>query len=191
MVNQHYQTVATLQGADGWVLTLHSMVISGDDAWVTANKNLPMNLSQVRRRPPTARSIDSAVQEYNLKTGKLVRTWDALDHIPVHGLPRDPADQRVPVGRLPRQLDQPAPHGTLLVSMRNTWAAYQIDTATGQIIWTLGGKHSSFRLASGAPLRVAARRDDPGHQGHLVRRPLLPDHRGRHLPGSAAGRRGR
>ena len=34
--------------------------------------------------------------------------------------------------------------------MRNTWAAYKVDIATGRIEWTLGGKHSSFRFGSGA-----------------------------------------
>jgi Arylsulfotransferase (ASST) len=38
----------------------------------------------------------------------------------------------------------------ILVSMRNTWAAYLIDTTTGKIVWTLGGKHSSFKFAPGA-----------------------------------------
>ena len=42
IVDQHYQTVATLKAQDGWVLTLHEMMISGEDAWVTANKNIPM-----------------------------------------------------------------------------------------------------------------------------------------------------
>jgi hypothetical protein len=36
--------------------------------------------------------------------------------------------------------------GTLLVSMRNTWAAYLVNAATGAIEWTLGGKHSSFKF---------------------------------------------
>jgi hypothetical protein len=81
VVNQHYQTIAKLHGVDGWKLTLHEFVISGDDAWVTANKDIPYDLSP-SAAPTTARSIDSAVQEYNLKTGKLLYSWDALDHIP-------------------------------------------------------------------------------------------------------------
>ena len=40
VVDQHYRLVARLRGADGWVLTLHEIVIRGDDAWVTAGKNL-------------------------------------------------------------------------------------------------------------------------------------------------------
>jgi hypothetical protein len=30
--------------------------------------------------------------------------------------------------------------------MRNTWAAYLVDTSSGKIEWTLGGKHSSIKL---------------------------------------------
>jgi len=32
----------------------------------------------------------------------------------------------------------------MLVSMRDTWAAYLVDIRTGDIVWTLGGKRSSF-----------------------------------------------
>ena len=87
------------------MLTLHEFVIGGDDAWVTANKNIPMNLSKYGGAYNGA-LIDSAVQEYNLKTGKLLYSWDALDHIPLERVLRDAADQRLPVGRLPRQLDR-------------------------------------------------------------------------------------
>ncbi len=34
--------------------------------------------------------------------------------------------------------------------MRNTWAAYLINTKTNQTIWTLGGKASSFHVAANA-----------------------------------------
>ena len=45
VVDQHYKQVATLKGADGWVISEHEMVISGHDAWVTAYKTVPMNLT--------------------------------------------------------------------------------------------------------------------------------------------------
>ena len=106
VVNQHYQTVARLKATGGWVLTLHEMLISGEDAWVTANKNIAKNLSNYGGAYNGA-LIDSAVQEYNLRTGKLLHSWDALDHIPLERLIRQRADQRVPVGRIPRQLDRP------------------------------------------------------------------------------------
>jgi EmrB/QacA subfamily drug resistance transporter len=145
VVNQHYQTVARLRGKDGWKLTLHAMVISGVDAWVTANKNIAKNLSSYGGAYNGA-LIDSAVQEYNLKTGKLLRTWDALEHIPL-------GDSRatVPTNGFPwdayhvNAIDVTG-EGTFLVSMRNTWAAYMVNIATGKIEWTLGGRHSSYKF---------------------------------------------
>ena len=107
VVNQHYQTVATLRGRDGWKITLHELVIRGDDAWVTANKDIPTNLSRYGGAYNGA-LIDSAVQEYNLRTGKLLYSWDALKHIPSRRFLRDAADERLPVGRLPRQLARAA-----------------------------------------------------------------------------------
>ena len=41
------------------------------------------------------------------------------------------------------------PGATLLVSSRNTWAVYDIDARSGQILWRLGGKHSTFALGAG------------------------------------------
>jgi EmrB/QacA subfamily drug resistance transporter len=149
IVDQHYRPLATLRATNGWVLTLHELAIRGDDAWVTANKNIPMNLSKYGGAYNGA-LIDSAVQEYNLKTGKLIRSWDALDHIalgdaratlPTNGFPWDAYHVNA--------IDLPG-DGTFVVSMRNTWAAYKVNAATGRIVWTLGGPHSSFKLGPGA-----------------------------------------
>ena len=40
--------------------------------------------------------------------------------------------------------------GDLLVDSRNTWAAYELDARSGQIVWRLGGKQSSFAMGPGA-----------------------------------------
>jgi hypothetical protein len=44
---------------------------------------------------------------------------------------------------------QALPNGDLLVSMRNTWSVYLIDPTTSKVLWTLGGKDSTFNLAAG------------------------------------------
>jgi EmrB/QacA subfamily drug resistance transporter len=149
VVNQHYQTVARIRGKYGWKLTLHAIDISGEDIWVTANKNIAKNLSSYGGAYNGA-MIDSAVQEYNLKTGKLLFSWDALDHIPL-------GDSRatVPTNGFPwdayhvNAIDLTG-NGSFLVSMRNTWAAYMVNIKTGRIEWTLGGRHSSFKFGRGA-----------------------------------------
>jgi EmrB/QacA subfamily drug resistance transporter len=149
VVNQHYQTIATLRGADGWVLTLHSLVIKGDDAWVTANKNIPMNLTRYGGAKNGA-IVDSAVQEYNLRSGRLIESWNALDHIALADSYAIPPTNGFPWDAYHVNSISMAGADTLLVSMRNTWAAYLINTRTGKIEWTLGGKQSSFKLGPDA-----------------------------------------
>ncbi len=149
VVNQHYQTVATLKGADGWVLTLHTMIIDGDDAWVTANKNIPMNLSRWGGVADGALD-DSAVQEYNLSTGKLLRSWDAFKHIPLSATHSLAPDNSFPFDAYHVNSLDLVGKDTLLVSMRNTWTVYLINMRTGKIEWQLGGKHSSFTFGRGA-----------------------------------------
>jgi EmrB/QacA subfamily drug resistance transporter len=149
VVNQHYQTVARLKGADGWVLTLHALVISGEDAWVTANKNVAKNLSSYGGAYNGA-LIDSAVQEYNIKTGKLLRNWDALEHIPLYDSYASVPTNGFPWDAYHVNAIDLTRKGSFLVSMRNTWAAYLVNIATGKIEWTLGGKKSSFQFGPGA-----------------------------------------
>ena len=145
VVDQHYQPVARLKAKDGWVLTLHEIVLDGDHAWVTANKNVPRDLSRYGGAYNGA-LIDSAVQEYNLKTGALERNWDALDHIPL-----SQSQQSLPTNGFPWDAYhvnsiQLIGHDRFLVSMRDTWAAYLVDIASSKIDWTLGGRNSSFKF---------------------------------------------
>jgi EmrB/QacA subfamily drug resistance transporter len=149
IVNQHYQTIARLKATGGWVITLHELLIEGQHAWVTANKNIPKDLSRYGGAYNGA-LIDSAVQEYDLKTGKLLRSWDALAHIPLSD-----SQATLPTNGFPwdayhvNSIDLLG-NGTFLVSMRNTWAAYLVNIATGKIEWTLGGRHSNFTFGPGA-----------------------------------------
>ena len=149
VANQHYQPVARLKGRDGWVLTLHEIAIRGQDAWVTANKNVAKDLSQYGGAYNGA-LIDSAVQEYNLKTGRLLHSWDALDHIPLEDSYASVPTNGFPWDAYHVNSISLTGNGQFLVSMRNTWAAYRVDVATGRIEWTLGGKRSSFAFGQGA-----------------------------------------
>ena len=46
----------------------------------------------------------------------------------------------------------PEPDGSLLISSRSTWAVYDIDAATGEIRWQVGGRSPTLALTSGPPL---------------------------------------
>ncbi|HLI33106.1 MAG TPA: MFS transporter [Solirubrobacteraceae bacterium] len=143
VANRHYQVIARLHAADGWVLTLHSFTISGEDAWVTANKNVAYDLSPFGGAY-NGTLIDVAVQEYNLRTGRLLYNWDALKHVPLQD-----SEAALPTNGFPwdayhiNSIDVLG-NGRFLVSLRNTWAAYLVQIKTGKILWELGGRHSSF-----------------------------------------------
>jgi EmrB/QacA subfamily drug resistance transporter len=146
VVDQHYRPVAHLKATGGWVVTLHELVIDGTHAWVTANKNVPRDLSKYGGAYNGA-LIDSAVQEYDLRTGKLLRSWDALDHIPLTDAQATLPTNGFPWDAYHVNSIQLTPDGkSFLVSMRDTWAVYLVDIASGRIEWTLGGRHSSFTL---------------------------------------------
>ncbi len=126
VVNQHYQTVARITGKDGWVITLHEMIIKGHYAYVTVNKNVPRNLS-AEGGVDNGVMVDSGVQVYDLRTGKLVATWDAAQHIspresrvqpPTNGFPWDAYH----INSISLQ-----PHDEMLISMRNTSALYLVS----------------------------------------------------------------
>jgi hypothetical protein len=145
VVNQHYQKIATIRGRDGWIPTLHEFVIRGHDAWVTANKNVPAALAKYGGVNGGA-EIDSAVQEYDLRTGKLVYSWVASRHISPNDSYAVPPENGFPWDVYHVNSVDPLGNGTFLVSMRNTWAVYLVNERTGKIEWTLGGKHSSFQV---------------------------------------------
>jgi len=152
IVNQHYKTVATLHGANGWVLTLHTMVIDGDHAWVTANKNVPMNLSKWGG-VYNGTLVDSALQEYDIKTGKLLWTWDAYKHIGLADTHSLPPGNGFPWDAYHINSIDLIGANTALVSMRDTWGVYKINTVTGKIVWTLGGNHSDFTFGPKAEFK--------------------------------------
>src|SRR5207253_3925521 len=95
------------------------------------------------------RVIDGLVQEIDIRTGRLLFQWDSAAHVPY-------ADSYVPRPSSPStpwdwfhinavHLDT---DGNLLVDSRNTWTTYKVNRHTGQIMWRLGGKASTFRLVA-------------------------------------------
>jgi EmrB/QacA subfamily drug resistance transporter len=149
IADNHYRTIATIHAANGWVLTIHEIVIRGDHAWVTANKNIPEDLSKYGGAYNGA-LIDSAVQEYNIKTGKLEYSWDAREHIPLSDSQASLPTNGFPWDAYHVNSIQVPGDGTFITSMRDTWAAYKVNIATGKTVWVLGGRHSTFKFGNGA-----------------------------------------
>jgi hypothetical protein len=99
------------------------------------------------KRSKQAIVLDSVVQEIDIPTGLVLFQWDSLDHVPLaDSYQPAPSNGGHPWDYFHVNSIQRVADGSLLVSGRNTWAAYDISSATGAIIWRLGGKHSSFTM---------------------------------------------
>ena len=187
IVDQRYRTLATLKaqtpggcsGSTCWTISIHDAVTSGNNIWVTVYRNVSgQNLSPYGG-PANGTVYDAGVQEYSLANPRrpaLVNTWDALNP---GGAPKvrlseseQPAAKRAGTGpggswdAYHVNAIQVLPNNQLLVTMRNTWAAYLIDASTGGVMWRLGGKASSFSLPPSA--RFAWPHDAQLHPGGEV-----------------------
>ncbi len=171
VVDQHYRRVATLKGADGWVISEHEMIISGANAWVTAYKNVPANLTPYGGSANGV-VLDSAVQEYNLATGELLYTWDALNPGGTPNVPLSQSKQKafpgIPWDAYHINSIQLTGHETFLLSLRNTWSAYLVNRLTNAAEWTLSGdpKLSTFALPKNAQFEW--QHDVEVHGGNVV-----------------------
>jgi hypothetical protein len=154
IANEHYRRIATIRPPRGLGLDLHDIQITPNGmAYVIASRRVALNLKGCCGGPVDGSVYDQEILEIDIATGKVVWSWDALAHIPL----RD-SYERIPTNRpwFPYHINSIAfgPSGNLIVSARNTWAAYWIKRVgrkdNGAILATLGGKSSTFKLGPGA-----------------------------------------
>jgi hypothetical protein len=147
IANSSYRTIAVVHGGNGYTPDLHEFQITPQgtallDEYVPVHENLA-------RFGGTSDGtvLDCVVQEIDIKTGQVLWEWHSLGHVP---LPRSyvnaPTNPDEWWDYFHMNSIQQLPDGNLLVSSRNSWAIYEISRQTGHIIWTLGGKHSSFAV---------------------------------------------
>lgn len=144
ILNDQYQQIATVRAGNGLQMDLHEFLVTNQgDAYVIAVA--PVEVPGVHRSV-----LNSVVQEIDIKTGLVLLQWDALDHLSpedsyLYG-PRASGHVLDPFHTNSISLDA---NGNLVISMRNTDAIYDIDRDSGEVLWELGGRHSSFKMGPG------------------------------------------
>jgi hypothetical protein len=141
IVDSTYTEIARFGPARGRNGDLHELVISPENtALVACTEIVPWRGGTI---------VGGVVQELELPSGRLIREWRSLDHVP-------PEETEIKAKPGPRfdyfhvnSIDV-GPDGNLLIGARNTWAAYNVDRRSGRVRWRLGGKHSDFALGPGA-----------------------------------------
>jgi arylsulfotransferase ASST len=149
IVNQSYRTVAVVQAGEGYSSDLHEFQITPQGtALVDIYSPVRSNLTSVGG-PATGTALDCIIQEIDIRTGRLLWEWHALGHVPLSDSYTGAPSSASAYDFFHINSIQELPNGNFLVSSRSDWAVYEISRRTGNIIWTLGGKHSSFSMGPG------------------------------------------
>jgi hypothetical protein len=90
--------------------------------------------------------FDCILQEVDLENGAVWWEWHSTDHVPFDQSFVAPAFHEDSGAYDPFHWNsvQMLEDGSLIVSARNSCAVYKLDAVTGEIVWMLGGKASSF-----------------------------------------------
>jgi hypothetical protein len=148
LYDSSYRRIATIRAGNGYQADLHEIRITPQGtAWVDVFDPIHANLSSVHG-PANGILTDSVVQQIDIKTGLVMWEWHALGHIPL-AESNNPVPQSYPWDYAHLNSVDPGPSNDVMVSVRNTWTLYDVDIRTGNIVWRLGGRHSSFRQGAG------------------------------------------
>ena len=148
-----YSPVATVDAGNGLSADLHEFQLTPyGTALITAYYPVIWDSTAVHGHKQEV-VLDSVVQEIDVPTGLVVFQWDSLDHVPVtdtfETLPIQNAKTHNPFDYFHVNSVQLDTDGNLIVSGRNTWAAYKVNRQTAATMWTLGGRRSSFKMGPG------------------------------------------
>jgi len=148
VMNSGYETVATVKGGNGLQADLHDFQIApGNVAYVTAYNPIHCDLASAQG-PSNGVILDAVIEEIDMKTGLVRWEWHSLDHVRATDSETSPP-KSTPWDWFHLNSIDPQPNGDIFISARNTWAGYELGAGTGQILWTLGGLRSSFKMGAG------------------------------------------
>ncbi|HSZ14084.1 MAG TPA: arylsulfotransferase family protein [Solirubrobacteraceae bacterium] len=155
-----YTDIAHVRAGNGHESDLHEFQLTPQGtALVTAYDPILCNLSSVGG-PSYGGLTNSVFQEIDVKTGLVMYEWTSLDHVAL-----EESYETIDRSSVPYPYDffhlnsiSVDRDGSLLISSRNTWTVYKLNPQSGQIVWRLGGKHSSFKMG---PATGTAWQHDP------------------------------
>jgi hypothetical protein len=150
--NTSYQQIGRVRAGNGLKADLHDFTIAPNDtAVLTVFDPIDCNLSS--EGGPRGGAVTASIfQEIDLRTGLVRREWDSLDHVPLSDSYSSATSTSTewPFDYFhTNSVDQLA-DGRTLISARNTWALYELNTLTGQVLLRIGGKHSNVKVGPGA-----------------------------------------
>ena len=148
VLDDAYREVMRVQAGNGYRSDFHDMVLTGrDTALVLVYDRVRRDLRSVGG-PRDGVAIDNVIQEIEPRTGRVLFEWHSIDAVPLRRSRVRPRGKRTydyfHVNSVEVDRD-----GNLLLSARNTCAIYKLERETGELLWTLGGRRSDFRMGRG------------------------------------------
>jgi hypothetical protein len=148
--NSSYHQIAQVKAGNGLSMDLHDFDLEPNGvALITVYEPVYVNL-HAYGGVTDGIIEDCVVQEIDVRTGLVMFEWHAYGHVPLSN-----AYSNAPTSSAGiwdwfhiNSIDL-EPDGNLLVSSRSDWALYQIAHSYGNVMWELGGHHSSFTLGPG------------------------------------------
>jgi hypothetical protein len=142
-----YSLIARVKAGNGHYADLHEFQLTPQGtALITVFAPILCNLSSIGG-PAYGAVTDGLIQEIDIATGLVKREWTSLDHVALSESYQSPAHSSTSapydffhINSINLDRD-----GSLLTSARNTWTVYDLDASSGQVLWRLGGKRSTFK----------------------------------------------
>ncbi len=145
--NSNYQQVATVNAGNGYSADGHEFLITPQNtALILSYTTEAADLTSIGG-PSNQTVIDGIVQEIDIPTGKVLFQWKASDHVPYSQSEQPlPASASSPWDWFHVNAVHIDTDGNMLIDARDTWTTYKVARHSGNVIWQLGGKASSFTL---------------------------------------------
>jgi hypothetical protein len=152
LYDSSYRQIASVKAGNGLDADLHELNLTPQGtALITTYRTAAADLSELGG-PTHGQVLAGQAQEIDVATGRLLFSWDSLDHVPVSDTYQSLSGgtKQAPFDYFHINSVSVAPDGDLLISARNTWTVYKVSRSNGKIVWRLNGRQSDFEMGPGA-----------------------------------------
>jgi hypothetical protein len=147
--DDHYRQIAVVKAGNGYTTDGHEFLITPwNTALILADTYATVDLTSIGG-PANQTVLENAVQEIDIRTGRVLFQWNSADYVPWTDTGRPlPPTPAAPWDWFHANAVHLDTDGNLLISSRYTWTVYKVNRRTGKIMWELGGAQSTFTLAA-------------------------------------------
>lgn len=151
IMDTSYKEIAQVRAGNGYVDDLHAFYLTPEGTALISSYGVATADLSPYGGKTNGEYVYGVCQEIDLSSGKVLFEWRSdkdvglgESYAPIASYGSNPWDyfhiNAICVAR----------DGNLVISGRNTWAAYKVERPSGRVLWRLGGKKSDFAIGPGA-----------------------------------------